>query len=214
MLLEVNSAPTGRKAPRPVRRQQLIDATILILAAKGFSALTVADVAKSAGLSVGIINFHFESKDKLLSACLAYLSDEYHRNWKRAFTTPNATLAEKLQLVLLSDFEDHIFTREKHAAWIAFWGETQGRPTYEQICAMQNAEHATVVENLCSALIKDGNYGLDAQSTMRIFEALTDGLWLGNVPGKAVAGISGSAIQARTAVLNTLAGFFPKHYPL
>lgn len=214
MLLEINSVPTGRKAPRTVRRQQLVDATISILAAKGFSALTVADVARSAGLSVGIINFHFESKDKLLSACLAYLADEYHRNWKRAFTTPNTTLAEKLQLVLLSDFEDHIFTREKHAAWIAFWGETQGRPTYEQICARQNAEHATTVENLCFALIKDGKYGLEARSIMRIFEALTDGLWLGNVPGKAVAGISGSAPEARTAILNTLVGFFPKHYPL
>ena len=63
---ETATSPSSRKASRPVRRQQLIDATIAVLARKGYSALTVADVAKTAGLSVGIINFHFESKEKLL----------------------------------------------------------------------------------------------------------------------------------------------------
>ena len=51
-----------RKATRPVRRQQLIDSTIAVLARKGYAGLTVADVAKEAGLSAGIVIFHFNSK--------------------------------------------------------------------------------------------------------------------------------------------------------
>ena len=118
---EVTAPPTSRKASRPVRRQQLIDATIVVLARKGYSALTVADVAKTAGLSVGIINFHFESKEKLLASCLTHLAEEYYRNWQSAFATPGATVAEKLQLVVLGDFNDKIFTPDKLAAWIAFF---------------------------------------------------------------------------------------------
>ena len=95
---ETTTPPTSRKASRPVRRQQLIDATIEVLARKGYSALTVADVAKTAGLSVGIINFHFESKEKLLASCLAYLAEEYYRNWKAALAVPGASVAEKLKL--------------------------------------------------------------------------------------------------------------------
>ena len=100
-ITEATSIPQGRKASRPVRRQQLIDATIVVLGRKGYSALTVADVARTAGLSVGIINFHFESKEKLLAACLMYLAEEYYQNWKNALATPGTTVAEKLQLVIL-----------------------------------------------------------------------------------------------------------------
>ena len=143
-----------------MRRQQLIDATIVVLARKGYSALTVADVAKTAGLSVGIINFHFESKEKLLAACLTYLAEEYYRNWQSAFATPGATVAEKLQLVVLGDFNDKIFTPDKLAAWIAFWGETQGRPIYVEICSAYDEERTKIVTGLCEKIIKEGGYKL------------------------------------------------------
>jgi AcrR family transcriptional regulator len=212
--LEITSAPLSRKASKAVRQQQLIDATISVLARKGFSALTVADVAKAAGLSVGIIIFHFESKEKLLSACLAYLADEYYRNWKRAFMAPNTTSAEKLQLVLLTDFDETIFTQEKLSAWIAFWGETQGRPTYEEICSARDIERAATIEKLCAILIEEAGYTLAAKSTMRALECIGDGLWLGTVSGgKSVTVNSESAEEARTTINLTLAAFFPKHYP-
>ena len=115
-IIETTTAPTSRKASRPVRRQQLIVATIVVLARKGYSALTVADVAKTAGLSVGIINFHFESKEKLLAACLTHLAEEYYRNWQGALAVPGANVAEKLQMVILGDFNDKIFTPDKLAA--------------------------------------------------------------------------------------------------
>ena len=45
-----------RKASRDVRRRQLIEATIDVLAARGYASLTIGDVARRAGLSMGIIN--------------------------------------------------------------------------------------------------------------------------------------------------------------
>ena len=60
--------PPQRKATRDVRRQQLIEATIKVLGQKGYAATTVADVARAAGLSTGIVIFHFDSKDQLLAA--------------------------------------------------------------------------------------------------------------------------------------------------
>jgi AcrR family transcriptional regulator len=128
----------------------LIDATIEVLARKGFSALTVSDVAKAAGLSVGIINFHFESKEKLLSACLSSLADEYYRNWQRALATPKATDAEKLRLMMLGDINESVFTNDKLGAWIAFWGETQGRPTYMEICSAYDNERTDTIISLCT----------------------------------------------------------------
>ena len=65
-----NTAPrpsTGsRSATRALRRQQLIQSTIESIARRGFADTTLANVAAGAGLSRGIVNFHFRSKDQLL----------------------------------------------------------------------------------------------------------------------------------------------------
>jgi AcrR family transcriptional regulator len=211
-ITETTTPPTSRKASRPVRRQQLIDATIVVLARKGYSALTVADVAKTAGLSVGIINFHFESKEKLLAACLTHLAEEYYRNWQSALATPDATVAEKLQMVILGDFNDKIFTPDKLAAWIAFWGETLGRPIYVEICSAYDEERTKAVSGLCEKIVKDGGYKLMPSTVMRALESLGDGLWLGVAAGNSQAKFTITASQARMALQATLVSFFPKHF--
>ena len=38
---------------------------------------TIATVAREAGLSQGIINLHFQTKERLLTETLRYLADEY-----------------------------------------------------------------------------------------------------------------------------------------
>jgi AcrR family transcriptional regulator len=211
-ITETTTAPASRKASRPVRRQQLIDATIAVLARKGYSALTVADVAKTARLSVGIINFHFESKEKLLAACLTHLAEEYYHNWHGALAMPGASVAEKLQLIVLGDFNDKIFTPDKLAAWIAFWGETQGRPIYVEICSTYDEERTKAVSGLCEKIIKDGGYKLVPSTVMRALESLGDGLWLGVAAGNSQAKFTITASQARMALQATLVSFFPKHF--
>src|SRR5215216_7504193 len=74
----------GRKASKETRQLQLIEATIDSLAKRGYSETTMADVADGAGLSRGIVNFHFESKEKLLVATLQYMADEYSQHWRAA----------------------------------------------------------------------------------------------------------------------------------
>ena len=80
------TAPTTsrRTASREARRQQLIDATMKCIARKGMSSTTLSDVAKEAGLSQGIVNLHFESKDNLLAETLATLAGEYREKFDKA----------------------------------------------------------------------------------------------------------------------------------
>ena len=66
---------TRRTASREERRRQLIDATMKCIASKGLSNTSIGDVAKEAGLSQGIVNLHFESKDNLLKETLVTLAD-------------------------------------------------------------------------------------------------------------------------------------------
>ena len=95
-----NVVPLQRKISRDQRRQQLIDATMRVLSRKGYAQTTLSDVALEAGVSHGLVNFHFESKEKLLTATLLFLSDEYRNNWVAALETAGDTPAHKLAALL------------------------------------------------------------------------------------------------------------------
>lgn len=201
-----------RKASRIVRRQQLIDATVAVLARKGYAAMTVADVAKEAGLSPGIVIFHFRSKDELLADTLSFLAAEYRRNWHEQLRQAGDSASERLLAVLLSDFDRHIFTRQKLAAWIAFWGETQGRPVYDQICAGPDAERLAVVEELCRTINAEGGYGVNCKIVTYSLDSLGDGLWLSLSRETGTRSETDAAAQAQKIIMTTLSSFFPGHF--
>ena len=75
--------PDSRTLAKQRRREQLIKATINCVAKRGFSATTMADITREAGLSLGIVNLHFKSKEKLLLETLKYLAEEYRHHWEK-----------------------------------------------------------------------------------------------------------------------------------
>ncbi|MBM3521016.1 MAG: TetR family transcriptional regulator [Alphaproteobacteria bacterium] len=210
---EERGAPAGRRASRDVRRVQLIEATITVLARRGYSALTIADVARQAGLSLGIVNFHFASKERLLAECLRHLAGGYRQTWMAAMEAAGPDPARRLAAMLLADFDPASFTSERLAAWIAFWGETQGRPTYDEICGAFDAERLAANTALCRELAAAGPYAIDAALAARTLEALGDGLWYGMVSASGKAG-DGGAETGRRAVRLALAAFFPHHFKM
>lgn len=63
----------GQKAAVPERRAQILEATIQVATAGGLEDLTVRRVAAVAGLSHGLVHFHFRTKQDLLSALLDHV---------------------------------------------------------------------------------------------------------------------------------------------
>ena len=61
----------GRHVAESVRRSQIIKAAYHVAAARGLGGLTVRRVATKAGVSTGLVLFHFETKDQLLDWLLA-----------------------------------------------------------------------------------------------------------------------------------------------
>ena len=63
----------GSRAAEPVRRGQIIKAAYAVAATKGLDALTVREIARKAGISHGLVLFHFETKEQLVLALLDWL---------------------------------------------------------------------------------------------------------------------------------------------
>lgn len=57
------------------RRDQLVDCAIDALAELGFQRTSVAEVARRAGVSKGVVTYHFAAKDDLMFAAVAEIFD-------------------------------------------------------------------------------------------------------------------------------------------
>lgn len=56
-----------QRLPADVRRGQLIEAALAVTAQQGVAALTIRNVAEAAGVSLGVVHYHFEHKEELLT---------------------------------------------------------------------------------------------------------------------------------------------------
>ncbi len=63
----------GRKAPESVRRDEILRAAYRVAARDRLGGLTIRAVATEAGVSAGLLLFHFESKDGLLIDLLDWM---------------------------------------------------------------------------------------------------------------------------------------------
>jgi AcrR family transcriptional regulator len=203
-------ASTGpRKASKEHRRQQLIEATIGAIARKGYAAMTLADVARAAGLSGGIVNFHFESKEKLLVATLRHLAEEYRQNWQDALRAAGKSPAARLAALATADFNDVVCTPDKLSAWSAFWAEAQNRPTYMEHCGANDAEFHAAVRAICAEIIAEGAYAeRDPGRIARAIDALLEGLWLDLITSYSPV----TREEAVKTVYACLSAFFPEHF--
>ncbi|MEI9415498.1 transcriptional regulator BetI [Mesorhizobium sp. Cs1321R2N1] len=206
---KAESEKRGRKAAKEVRQLQLIEATIDSLAKRGYSETTMADVADGAGLSRGIVNFHFESKEKLLIATLQHMYDEYSAHWRNALHKAGDDPADQLQALVAADFDRSICNKRKLAAWCAFWGEAKSRPTYQALSSARDAVYQNIFIDLCTALKQNGGYAYEPQVMALALSAMLEGLWLRLMMGTEDT-TRETALQAANEFLSAA---FPKHYP-
>ncbi|MBK8458500.1 MAG: TetR family transcriptional regulator C-terminal domain-containing protein [Phyllobacteriaceae bacterium] len=204
----MNQASTPRKASRDQRRQQLIDATIDTIAKRGYARTTLTDVANTAGLSHGLVNFHFETKEKLLTETLLFLAAEYRDNWVKALAEAPSPAAAQLDALIRADFNDVICSPERLSAWCSFWGEAQCRPIYQQECGSNDIEYADMIESICARLVDEGGYKAEAKRVARIMRVIMEGVWLDLMTMTTPY----SREEAMRTVHACAAAFFPRHF--
>ena len=175
-----NGDSRRRALPREVRREQLIRATMQCIAEHGLSGVTMARVTGTAGLSLGIANLHFESKEKLLLATLEYVTGEYNAGQSGILADEGyADIADKIDALLEFDFSAAVMEKAKLAVWFAFLGEAKSRPTYLKICSRLDNRAEDLLTELFTKAIDQGGYDrVDPHVLASGYISLVDGLWL------------------------------------
>jgi TetR/AcrR family transcriptional repressor of bet genes len=203
-------ARTGPRGDvKAFRRSQLIDATMRTIARHGFARTTMAHVAKAAGLSQGIVNFYFRTKEALLYETLEHLAEEYESLLQRALDRAGPDPVAALDAMIETDLGPDACTPTKAAVWLAFWAESRGRPKYRQLCRQLAEDYYLQVRDLCAALARRQGYeGLDVETISRSFNSMIDGLWV----DLAIDPQSFDRERAKHACRAYFAGFFPAEF--
>ena len=159
------------------RREQLIQATIQTISESGLSGATVAKVASNAGLSPGIVNFHFTSKKQLLIDTLVFLNEEYIAIMDESLGKVQSPL-EKLHAYIEASFDSRIFVKEKVAVWYAFWSESQAREEYREICGASDQREDKVIRECFAELLNNSStIKADINALALALQGMIDSLW-------------------------------------
>ncbi len=163
----------SRRDSEDIRRKQLIDTTIHVMAQVGFNATTLGLIGKHAGVSAGLVAHYFGDKDGLLEATLRSLASRLSRAAAarmRAARTPR----ERLQAVIDANLAPEEMDSQTSAVWLAFWGQAIHSDRLKRV---QRIYQLRVLSNLRHAL-RSMTSDEEAERLAIIIAAIIDGLWL------------------------------------
>lgn len=198
--------PNRRAEQKERTRALLLESTIEVVAGEGLSGTTLGKVARKAGLSQGIVNFHFESKEQLLHRVLELLTEEYRDGW-RAALAGGGSPGERMGRVVTALLAPEITERRRLAAWFAYWGDAYARNIYRQIGSRVDEETAVALEDLCEqmATLADPRPPEPVTEITDTLVAMISGHWLTKVLRPESTDMSRSADMC----LNYLRRVFP-----
>lgn len=155
------------------RRRSLIDATVDAIHERGYSDVTMAQIAKRAGVSGGLVHHYFGSKDQLLAATMRHLLTELGRAIRENLAKAE-TPRERISAIIAGNFAVDQFQPAVIAAWLAFYVQSRTTESNNRLLRIYAAR-------LASNLTYNLRFFLPRNEARRIAEgtaSMIDGVWI------------------------------------
>src|SRR2546425_2646795 len=120
----------------PLRREQMGRATIRCLAGDGYAGLTMKKVARTAGVSQGILHYYFADKRAILVAALEMVMADLDRRVAAAQARGPRDPRARLRALITACLRLATEAREFWVVFVEFWGE------------MRSEEHTSELQSL------------------------------------------------------------------
>ena len=160
------------------RRAAIMDAAEQLLAVHGFDAMRLRDVAKQAGVSIGLIQHYFSTRDELLFETMRMASRRRAQQWV-SLATGAKSAAGKLSALLEGSIDD----RHRCVVWLETCAAATRHPDLRLDVrltqdAWREAIRAAVEEGVAS-----GEFSpvVPADDLVALLVSLIDGLMLASV---------------------------------
>ncbi|GGB53390.1 HTH-type transcriptional regulator BetI [Roseibium aquae] len=155
------------------RRRTLITATIDAIHERGYCDITMAQIAKRAGVSGGLVHHYFGSKDQLLAATMRYLLKDLGEGIRDRLARAR-TPRERISAIIEGNFAVGQFRPSVIAAWLAFYVQSRTTQSNARLLQIYSAR-------LASNLTFNLRFFLPPSEASRVAEgtaSMIDGVWI------------------------------------
>lgn len=156
----------------PIRKAALINATIATVGRAGSLDVTVAQIARQAGMSSALAHHYFGSKERIFLAAMRHILSQYGLATRAALQGAGDS-RERLAAIVAASFDSVNFERDTIAAWLNFYALALVEP---EAARLLRVYHKRQRSNLLVALRPLAGAG--AERIARTVGALIDGLYL------------------------------------
>ena len=203
----VASGPTQREQAAADARQRILAAAAECIVRDGLAQVRMASIARTAGVSAGLLHYHFDTKELLFGEVLTYSHGVSSELNQRAMTEAGDGPAERL-----SSFLDRCLPSDEQRAheWL-LWQELALLCIRDPHLAKVGADLYEDLYVTVADIVRDGlaagvfDTTLDPRSLAETAVALTDGLGARVLAGDPNLGLE-EARQTIAAAVGILAG--------
>lgn len=150
----------ARPSVESERREEIMAATRRVLVTRGVTLLRVADVAKAAKLSPGIIHYYFDSKEELLRATF---EDTFTTSLERRgmLLKKDIPADEKLHQLLKTYVPAHRDSIEWWHVWMQLWTAALQDPDLRRINDAAYGEWRALIGGVIQQGVEQGIFAID-----------------------------------------------------
>ena len=160
--------------PRPATRERLIAAAFRVVAREGLEGASVKTIAAEAGVTPGLLHYHFPTRDALLTAAVRQAQADYQERSRRRRenATPEALLSASFADALAGVRRDQDLVRARLAFAVRALsspdfapvarelGRVRVQETAQMLAAVRRAPSVTAHDRALATLIKAALDGL------------------------------------------------------
>lgn len=117
----------ARTSAEPLRRAEIVKATIQEIGASGTLEVTVAQIARRAGVSPALAHHYFGSKEAIFVSAMRHVLSVYAAEVRGALSAADAPRA-RVEAIVRVSFSATNFRREVVASWLNFYVLAQTMP--------------------------------------------------------------------------------------
>jgi TetR/AcrR family transcriptional repressor of bet genes len=168
-----------QREPAIDRRRHLGEAALRCILKGGSAGISVRQIAAEAGVSLGLIRYHFGSFDDLIAYAFDMTTDAFLHTIGAAVNRAAPNPQARLDAFIETSFSSLLLDRQVLGVWVVFWGLVLHSRRMARAQAREYSAYLAMIENLLGDLAKAEAIPIrDIRLASVGFTALLDGLWL------------------------------------
>lgn len=157
---------------------KLIEATLGSLMEDGIEGCSVRRISDRAGVSTGLINYHFSSMHHLVADAYSHLASSFLDKAIDATALHEGDPRRQVSVFLQEIFASGVMQQQVLRAWVVFWGLIDSAPPIKAAHAVSNNSFCRFLESLFEELDEQQAVSLSPRLAAIGLSAMIDGLWL------------------------------------